>query len=63
VPPLVALPNPENAVLATLKGADFDRAAREAARTVPARENNGNTDIKNMTRALSQSRGDRQSLH
>lgn len=50
VPPLVAPPNPENAVLATLRGADFDRVAREAARTVPARENNGNTDIKNMTR-------------
>jgi formamidase len=50
VPPLVALPNPDLAVLATLKGAAFDRVAREASRTVPARENNGNTDIKNMTR-------------
>jgi formamidase len=50
VPPLVAPPNPENAVLASLTGAAFDRVAREAARTVPARENNGNTDIKNMTR-------------
>ncbi|MBO0689863.1 MAG: acetamidase/formamidase family protein [Candidatus Dormibacteraeota bacterium] len=50
VPPLVAPPYPENSVLASLSGADFDRVAREAARTVPARENNGNTDIKNMTR-------------
>jgi formamidase len=50
IPPLVAPPYPENAVLGPLRGAEFDRVAREAARTVPARENNGNTDIKNMTR-------------
>jgi formamidase len=50
VPPLVAPPYPENAVLGPLRGTEFERVAREAARTVPARENNGNTDIKNMTR-------------
>lgn len=49
VPPLAALPNPDESVLASLRGSDRDRVAREAARTVPARENNGNTDIKNMT--------------
>lgn len=49
VPPLVAPPNPTDAILGSVKGAEFDRVAREAARTVPARENNGSTDIKNMT--------------
>lgn len=50
VPPLAALPNPDEAILgSSLKGSDREHVANEAARTVPARENNGNTDIKNMT--------------
>jgi formamidase len=50
IPPLAALPNPENAVLGTLKGAAFDRVASEAARTVPPREHGGNCDIKNLSK-------------
>jgi formamidase len=50
VPPLANLPNPNNAVLGTLKGAAFDRVAKEAARTVPPREHGGNCDIKNLSR-------------
>lgn len=50
IPPLAALPNPENAVLGTLKGADFDRVAAEGARTVPPREHGGNCDIKNLSK-------------
>jgi formamidase len=50
IPPLAALPNPENAVLGTLKGADFDRVSAEAARTVPPREHGGNCDIKNLSK-------------
>jgi formamidase len=50
VPPLAALPNPENAVLGMLKGADFDRVSAEGARTVPPREHGGNCDIKNLSK-------------
>jgi formamidase len=50
IPPLAALPNPNNAVLGSLKGAEFDRVAAEAARTVPPREHGGNCDIKNLSR-------------
>jgi formamidase len=50
VPPLAALPNPKNAILGSLKGADFERVAAEAARTVPPREHGGNCDIKNLSR-------------
>jgi formamidase len=50
VPPLAALPNPKNAVLGSLKGAEFDRVAAEAARTIPPREHGGNCDIKNLSR-------------
>jgi formamidase len=50
IPPLAALPNPENAVLGTLKGADFDRVSAEGARTVPPREHGGNCDIKNLSK-------------
>jgi formamidase len=50
IPPLAALPNPENACLGTLKGADFDRVASEGARTVPPREHGGNCDIKNLSK-------------
>lgn len=42
-------PHAETAVLRGLKGADFDRIAAEAARTVPPREHGGNLDIKNLT--------------
>jgi formamidase len=38
------------AVLRTLTGAQRDRVAQEAARTVPPRENGGNVDIKNLSR-------------
>ena len=34
--------NPEQAILGTLKGAEFDRVAAEAARTVPPREHGEN---------------------
>lgn len=50
VPPLANLPNPKNAILGKLQGAEFDRVAREAARTVPPREHGGNCDIKNLSR-------------
>lgn len=50
IPPLAALPNPENAILGGLTGADFDRVAAEGARTVPPREHGGNCDIKNLSK-------------
>jgi len=50
VPPLALPPLEKNAVLGTLKGPEFERAAREAARTIPPREHGGNCDIKNLTR-------------
>jgi len=50
VPPLALPPLPQDAILGTLTGADFDRAAAEAARTAPPRENGGNQDIKNFTK-------------
>ncbi|MBE9101834.1 formamidase [Vacuolonema iberomarrocanum] len=50
IPALAELPNPQNAVLGTLKGAEFDRVAAEAARTVPPREHGGNCDIKNLSK-------------
>lgn len=50
VPPLAALPNPQNAILGSLKGEEFNRVAAEAARTVPPREHGGNCDIKNLSR-------------
>ncbi|MBD2577498.1 formamidase [Oscillatoria sp. FACHB-1406] len=50
IPPLAELPNPKNAILGTLKGAEFDRVAAEAARTVPPREHGGNCDIKNLSK-------------
>ncbi|WP_053959848.1 formamidase [Sulfobacillus thermosulfidooxidans] len=50
VPPLGLLPLAENALLGTLKGAQRDRVAREAARTIPPREHGGNVDIKNLSR-------------
>jgi len=50
VPPLALPPLPQDAILGNLTGADFDRAAAEAARTAPPRENGGNQDIKNFTK-------------
>ncbi|WP_433799291.1 formamidase [Actinomycetospora sp. CA-084318] len=49
VPPLALPPLPEHALLGTLAGSDLERAAREAARTVPPREHGGNVDIKNLS--------------
>jgi formamidase len=42
-------PHAETAVLRGVKGAEFDRMAKEAARTVPPREHGGNTDIKDLS--------------
>jgi formamidase len=50
IPPLAALPNPENAVLGKVKAGDFERIAAEGARTVPPREHGGNCDIKNLSK-------------
>ena len=50
VPPLALPPLPQDAILGTLDGAAFDKAAAEAARTAPPRENGGNQDIKNFTK-------------
>jgi formamidase len=50
VPPLALPPEPQNALLGTLEGDEAERAAEEAARTAPPRENGGNQDIKNLTR-------------
>lgn len=50
VPPLANLPTEDAVVLGTLKGKDFDRVAKEGARTVPPRENGGNCDIKNLSK-------------
>ena len=50
MPPLALPPLPQDAILGSLTGAEFDRAAAEAARTAPPRENGGNQDIKNFTK-------------
>jgi formamidase len=50
VPPLALPPEPQNALLGTLEGDEAEKAAEEAARTAPPRENGGNQDIKNLTR-------------
>jgi formamidase len=50
VPPLALPPLEHNALLGALTGGERDRAAREAARTIPPREHGGNCDIKNLTR-------------
>ncbi|SDW11425.1 formamidase [Alicyclobacillus hesperidum] len=50
IPSLANLPDPKSAVLGTLRGYEFDRIAKEAARTVPPRENGGNCDIKNLSK-------------
>ena len=50
VPPLALPPEPEDAILGSLSGDAFSRAAAEGARTAPPRENGGNQDIKNLTK-------------
>lgn len=46
------LPTSKGAFLGSLKEgtADFERVAKEAARTIPPREHGGNVDIKNLTK-------------
>lgn len=50
VPPLGLTPDPDQALGGQATGSDAERIAQEGARTVPARENGGNHDIKNFTR-------------
>jgi formamidase len=50
VPELATEPKPQGALLGTLEGDDYQRAAEVAARTLPARENGGNCDIKNLSK-------------
>ena len=50
MPPLALPPLEEGTLAGTLTGAELQRVGREGARTVPARENGGNHDIKNFTR-------------
>jgi len=50
VPPLGLPPSAENALAGTANGETANSIASEGARTVPARENGGNQDIKNFTR-------------
>ncbi|NDL59692.1 formamidase [Phytoactinopolyspora mesophila] len=52
VPPLALPPDETNALAGALDrgSAEFAKVAREGARTIPARENGGNHDIKNLTR-------------
>jgi formamidase len=50
VPPLALPPEADGALAGTLRGEEAQRVGREGARTVPARENGGNQDIKNFTR-------------
>lgn len=50
VPPLAALPNTQSAHMGKMTGEARDKAAAEAARTVPPREHGGNCDIKDLSR-------------
>lgn len=50
LPPLALPPEPQDAILGSLEGEAFDKAAREGARTAPPRENGGNQDIKNLSK-------------
>jgi len=50
VPPLALPPLDEHTLAGDLTGGELAKVAREGARTVPARENGGNHDIKNFTR-------------
>lgn len=42
-------PNPTNAVMRGVTGAQLEKMAKEGARTTPPRENGGNTDIKDLS--------------
>ncbi|XP_058732751.1 uncharacterized protein LOC131604321 [Vicia villosa] len=50
--PLANLPTPRNSHLGKIEKSfvEWEKIAREAARTVPGRENGGNYDIKNLSR-------------
>ncbi|MDX6228326.1 MAG: formamidase [Frankiales bacterium] len=50
VPALALPPLSQGTLAGALTGSDFAAVAEEGARTVPARENGGNHDIKNFTR-------------
>jgi formamidase len=50
VPPLALPPTEDGTLAGTLRGDEAQRVGREGARTIPARENGGNQDIKNFTR-------------
>jgi formamidase len=50
VPPLAYPPNTDGVLPGTASGDVADGIARDGARTVPARENGGNHDIKNFSR-------------
>lgn len=50
VPPLLAPPTTENALMGQLTGKAAEDAAKIGARTVPGREHGGNCDIKNLSR-------------
>jgi formamidase len=50
VPPLALPPLEANTLGGTASGSVAEAIARDGARTVPARENGGNHDIKNLTR-------------
>ena len=50
VPPLLAPPHAETALMGQMSGSAAESAAREAWRTVPPREHGGNCDIKNLSR-------------
>ncbi|MEU1692185.1 formamidase [Streptomyces hirsutus] len=50
IPPLGLAPDPDQSLGGQATGSDAERIAQEGARTVPARENGGNHDIKNFTR-------------
>jgi len=50
VPPLALPPNPTGVILGHMKGAQLEKAAKEAVRTIPPREHGGNCDIKNLSR-------------
>ena len=50
VPPLGLPPLPDNVLGGTATGDLLEAIGRDGARTVPARENGGNHDIKNFTR-------------
>jgi formamidase len=50
VPPLALPPNEKDVLAGKASGAEAQKIASEGARTVPARENGGNHDIKNFTR-------------